>query len=140
MVTLVHLLPASCILLAAALVNGTLQGAPAAAVTTASGVYSVAQAKRGEQTYMNVCLACHPAGTYTTEAFREKWNGAPLSDLFELVAATMPKHEPGSLATNDYVNVVAYLLKINGAPTGARDLPADEQAMKKIRINMPRSK
>jgi hypothetical protein len=33
--------------------------------------------------------------------------------------------------------VVAYLLKINGVPAGETDLPADAEAMKKIRIEMP---
>ena len=133
-----HVIPAACLVLAAAI--QAVQTPTSGAVTTASGVYTAAQAKRGEQTYMNVCVACHPAGTYTTDAFRQKWNGAQLSDLFELVASTMPKQEPGSLTANDYADVVAYLLKINGAPTGKQELPADEQAMKKIRINMPRSK
>ena len=108
--------------------------------TTSSGVYTSGQASRGEQTYMNICVACHPAGTYTAPAFRDKWNGAPLSDLFGLISETMPKNEPGSLAAEEYVDVVAYMLKINGAPVGKRELPADFKVLAKIRISMPRSK
>ena len=119
---------------------GAAQKPPAKAVTTSAGVYTARQASRGEQTYMSICVACHPPGTYTAPAFREKWNGAPLSELFGLISQLMPKQEPASLTPEEYADVVAYLLKINGAPTGKQELPADEKAMKKIRINMPRSK
>src|SRR5688500_10041256 len=72
---------------------------PAAAkvLTTAGGVYTAAQAARGEQLYMNVCVSCHPAGTYAQQAFRDKWNGAAVSQLFDFVSNTMPKNEPGTL-------------------------------------------
>src|SRR5688500_2385799 len=83
-------------------------------VTTAVGVYTAAQAARGEETYTNICVACPPAGTYTTAAFREKWHSKPLSELFALVSETMPKQEPASLTPKEYVEVLAYLLKING--------------------------
>ncbi|MGH7463433.1 MAG: hypothetical protein ACREMA_20690, partial [Longimicrobiales bacterium] len=34
--------------------------------TTMAGIYTTAQADRGEETYMGICVACHPAGTYNT--------------------------------------------------------------------------
>ena len=140
-----HLLPAACLALAAAVANAGDQAPPAKkvkpslrSVTTASGVYTAAQATRGEQTYMNVCVSCHPVGTYAAQAFRDKWNGAPLSKLFDFVAESMPKSEPGSLDTQDYVHVIAYILKINGAPPGKTPLPADSAALEKIRLYLPR--
>ena len=119
---------------------GAMQKPPAKILTTSSGVYTSKQASRGEQTYMSTCVTCHPPGTYTAPAFRQKWDGAPLSELFGYISDMMPKQEPGSLTADDYADVVAYLLKINGAPAGKQELPADEKAMKKIRITMPRSK
>lgn len=140
-----HWLPAACLALAAVVVHAGAQAppakkvnAPAKPLTTASGVYTAAQAARGEQTYMNVCLSCHPVGTYATEAFREKWNGAPVSKLFDLVTDTMPKTEPGSLELQDYVQVISYILKVNGAPAGKTPLPADRAALEKIRLYLPR--
>jgi mono/diheme cytochrome c family protein len=132
-----HLLPASCLALALAIGNGAAQAPPAKVVSTSSGVYTAAQAARGEQTYMNTCVSCHPPGTYTAPVFRQKWNGAPLSYLFGLVSQTMPKEEPATLEPKEYAQVVAYLLKINGAPAGKAELPADVEALKKIRISMP---
>ena len=111
---------------------------PPRVLTTANGVYTAAQAAKGEQMYMNVCVSCHPVGTYAAQAFRDKWNLAPLSKLFDLVTETMPKNEPGSLETADYVHVISYILKINGAPPGKTPLPADSAALGKIRLYLPR--
>lgn len=132
-----HAIAAACLTLVAALASGATQAPPAKVVSTSSGVYTAAQAARGEQTYMNTCVSCHPPGTYTAPVFRQKWNGAPLSYLFGLVSQTMPKEEPGTLEPKEYAQVVAYLLKINGAPAGKAELPADVEALKKIRISMP---
>lgn len=111
---------------------------PARPVTTANGVYTAAQAAKGEQVYMTFCVSCHPPGTYAAREFRDKWNGEPLSKLFDLVIDTMPKSEPGSLDTRDYVQVISYILKINGAPPGKTPLPAGADDLRKIRLYLPR--
>ena len=111
---------------------------PARPVTTTSGVYTAAQAAKGEQTYMNMCVGCHPTGTYRAPAFKQKWEGAALSRLFDFLSATMPKNDPGSLEPEEYAQVIAYILKINGAPAGKTVLPADMAPLAKIRIAFPR--
>jgi cytochrome c553 len=113
-------------------------GAPQEAPGTLGGVFTEAQAARGEETYMAVCVSCHPAGTYKTEAFRTAWKGRPLSDLFDQVKEKMPKNDPASLTPGEYAQVVAYMLKINGVPAGEIELPSESDALKKIRIEMPR--
>jgi cytochrome c5 len=105
--------------------------------TTMSGVYTAPQAARGEETYMGVCVACHPAGTYKAPSFKVAWIGRPLSELFDQLKEKMPKNDPASLTPEEYAQVVAYLLKINGVPAGSTELPADSDALKKIRIEMP---
>lgn len=102
-----------------------------------TGVYSLPQATRGEETYMAICVACHPRGTYATAAFRTAWTGRPLSDLFDLVKEKMPKNDPASLTAEEYAQVVAYLLKINEVPAGERELLPDVELLKKVRIEMP---
>lgn len=111
---------------------------PAKPLTTASGVYTAAQAAKGEEVYMTFCVSCHPVGTYAAQAFKDKWNGAQLAKLFDLVTETMPKNEPGSLDTRDYVNAISYILRSNGAPPGKTPLPADRAALAKIRLYLPR--
>jgi mono/diheme cytochrome c family protein len=130
---------AACLILVLALVQRSTAQSPAARSTMA-GVYSAAQAGRGEETYMSICVACHPAGTYSTPAFKSTWVGRPLSDLFSLVSTTMPKIDPGGLTPQEYAQVIAYILKLNGVPAGKTDLPADAERLKRIRIEMPGSR
>jgi cytochrome c5 len=104
--------------------------------STMSGVYTAPQARRGEETYMAVCVSCHPAGTYKTAAFKDTWRGRALSELYDQVREKMPKNDPASLTPGEYAQVVAYLLKINDVPAGDSELPADGDALKKIRIEM----
>lgn len=134
------LIPAASLMLVSAIVSSAAQAPgpppPPKLVTTAAGVYTAAQAKRGEEVYYSICVSCHPKGTYTAPVFREKWNGHLVSELFSFVSTQMPKEQPGTLEPGDYADVIAYLLKINGAPVGKKDLPADEKALKWIRISM----
>jgi len=127
----------ACVLAIALAARGAAQTETAESRSTTTGVYSAQQATRGEETYMAACVACHPAGTYSTAAFKVAWSGRPLSDLFDLVKDKMPKNDPGSLTPDENAQVVAYLLKINGVPTGKTELPADSDELKKIRIEMP---
>ena len=105
--------------------------------TTMAGIYTTAQADRGEETYMGICVACHPAGTYSTDAFKATWQGRALADLFNLISTTMPKSDPASLTPQEYSQVVAYILKVNNVPPGKTDLPADSGKLKAIKIEMP---
>jgi mono/diheme cytochrome c family protein len=86
---------------------------------------------------MAVCVACHPAGTYSSAAFRTTWNGRPLADLFSTIKDRMPKNEPGTLSPEEAAQLVAYILKINGVPAGKTDLPAEVDPLKEIRIEIP---
>ena len=135
---------AACTLVAARTSHGALLPSVAASnagtqdlQSTMSGVYTEPQAARGEETYMAVCVSCHPAGTYKAAGFKAAWKGRPLSDLFDQVRQKMPKNDPGSLSQQEYAQLVAYLLRINGVPAGDTDLPADGDALKKMRIDLP---
>lgn len=105
--------------------------------STMTGVYTASQAMRGEETYMAICVSCHPAGTYKTVNFKASWKDRLLSELYEQVSQKMPKNDPASLSANEYAQVVAYLLKINDVPPGETELPPDNDVLKKIRIEMP---
>ena len=102
-----------------------------------TGVFTAAQAARGEETYMTICVGCHPAGTYTAAAFKTSWANRPLSDLFSIIKNTMPKVDPGTLTPEEAAQVVAYILKSNGVPPGKSELPSELAALKTIRIEMP---
>ncbi len=92
------------------------------------------QAERGSEIYVNVCKSCHTPASHTAAAFTAKWQGHPLAELYSYVRNAMPKSDPGSLTERQYILVLAYLLKLNGMPAGAEELPGDSLALSRIRI------
>jgi mono/diheme cytochrome c family protein len=103
--------------------------------TTLTGVYSEQQAARGQDVYAGMCKSCHTAASHTGVAFEKSWGGHSLAELFGYVSTRMPKNEPGSLAPEEYADVLAYLLKLNQMPTGAAELPPDTAVLGTIRID-----
>jgi hypothetical protein len=73
--------------------------------------------------------------SHTGAAFRNGWGGRLLSELLSYLKEQMPKNEPGSLTPGEYVDLTAYLLKINGMPAGPVALPDDTAELRKIRID-----
>lgn len=110
--------------------------AQTAARTTRSGVYGREQGIRGQDVFLGVCKNCHTPESHTTDAFVTKWNGKSLSELLQYLRDQMPKNEPGSLAAEEYADVLAYILKLNRMPAGDADLAADVNELKSIRIDI----
>jgi mono/diheme cytochrome c family protein len=102
--------------------------------STRSGVFTDEQATQGREVYSAQCVSCH-AGDHIGGNFRRRWSGMPLSNLYGLIVETMPQDNPGSLSRDDYVRVIAYLLKANGMPGGETPLPTDSLALTKIRLD-----
>lgn len=100
-------------------------------------LYSEAQAVRGSGVYQRVCIECHEKLEYTGPDFRTKWNNKPVFDLYDLLRSTMPDQNPGTLSNQEYIDVVGYMMKLNGVPAGKTALPADAEALKKIKISLP---
>lgn len=111
------------------------QTAPADLVSSGTGVYTDAQATRGEATFATTCTGCHTADTYTQTSFRNNWGGGTVWELFSYMSDTMPEDAPGSLAPADYAEVLAYFLKLNRVPAGQADLPSGRDALSKIRLD-----
>jgi mono/diheme cytochrome c family protein len=113
------------------------QGAgPHAQRTTSSGVYTAEQANRGRDVYAMQCRSCHTPASHTGAIFAAWWDRKTLADLYQFIVTRMPKNEPGSLMADEYVDVTAYLLKLNELPTGTDPLSADTVAMKRVRIEV----
>jgi mono/diheme cytochrome c family protein len=96
------------------------------------GVYSEAQATRGEVIFAEVCSACHGAdlrGDSNTPSvigmsFMFLWQGRSLGELFAKIETEMPPTNPGALAGDEYRDSLAYLLQKNGFPSGTEGLSA----------------
>lgn len=91
--------------------------------------FSEAQVERGERVFADICSECHYASEMSDASFRFAWRRQTVGDLFDLVAETMPESRPGSLTPDQYADVVAYILSLNGFAAGDRDMPADAAAL-----------
>ena len=101
--------------------------APAANAIT----YTEEQAGRGAEVFSGVCIECHARKDFSDTEFRGKWRGRTAFDLFDRIRSTMPESSPGSLARSSYLDVVAYIAKLNSLAAGSVALPDDEEALKK---------
>jgi mono/diheme cytochrome c family protein len=115
---------------------GTAKPAAAGAKTTLSGVYTAAQAAKGEDIYYTICISCHPKGTYAGVGFKNNWNNRPLWDLWDWISNKMPKNDPGSLEPAQVVQVMAYILQQNKMPAGTVPLPPNEKTLYGIKIQI----
>jgi len=95
------------------------------------GVYTDAQAERGRALYTQNCASCHGAdlaGTFEipplTGRFMPYWSGTTLDVVFNYISTAMPQHNPGALDAATNTDIVAFILKSNDIPSGARELSA----------------
>ncbi len=121
------------VVLAGVLAASAALGGSAWAQTTSSvldGVYTDAQAGRGNVQYSQHCAACHGSGlTGNGEApalvggeFISNWAGLTVGDLFERIRTTMPQDNPGKLSRDQYADILSFLLKSNGYKAGQKEL------------------
>ena len=101
--------------------------------------YTAAQAEHGEAVFKRVCAMCHPPTQFVGQQFVETWNDRRLSDFYTLVRSTMPLNDPGSLKEDEYLGVLAYLLKANNAAMGTDSLKPDTTTMRrhKFAVHLP---
>ena len=119
--------------------------AQSAATTTMSGVYTEAQATRGQAGFATNCAPCHgqtaqgngEAPALTGAEFTADWIGLTLGDLFDRIRTTMPQDAPGKLTRDQYADITAFILKINGYPAGQKDLDKRSEYLKAIGFVAP---
>lgn len=92
------------------------------------------QAKRGKTVFEARCSGCHDGGIMGPElwgsAFVAEWKGKSLRSLFDLVIKSMPADNPGTLNEKDVLDLVAYLLRVNGiASMASLESPAALDSM-----------
>ena len=137
---IVHRVALSVLLIAVAGLPVRAQDSAAAAAAerkVTAGVFSAKQAERGEGSYKSVCQACHAKTEYTGDKFKTQWVSKTAYDVFDQIRTTMPDDNPGSLERQEYVDLVAYIFSLNAYPAGEADLPADDDGLKKVRIDNP---
>jgi quinoprotein glucose dehydrogenase len=100
--------------------------------STQDGVYTDAQAKRGEAAYSKTCAGCHgpdlagadTAPSLTGAEFNAGWTDQTVDDLFQRIKTTMPGDAPGTLSDEQCADILAFLLSKDGFPAGQAELIA----------------
>ncbi|MGB6986102.1 MAG: cytochrome c, partial [Candidatus Aquilonibacter sp.] len=87
--------------------------------------FTAAQATAGEPLYNGNCAQCH--GVHLEGAAGPALAGSSAASLqvnafFAVMTTTMPYNNPGTLTHDQYVQVMAYVLKRNGVQPGATPL------------------
>ena len=103
--------------------------------------FTAEQASLGKTAFNSNCAACHgntmTNGTFgpplAGEYFRDKWTGQTVRAFYDH-AKTMPPSAPASLRDEMYVNIVAYVLEVNGFKAGNAKLPAGGNALDQMTI------
>lgn len=119
-------------------VFGAAMGAAQPAKSSNDGVYSAAQAARGEQVFKAKCGSCHAPSRFIGDDLFKPWADKPLAELFNMVRDSMPEDNPGTLPIQEYGDVIAYFLQLNKFPAGADELVGSEEAMAKIMFDRPK--
>ena len=104
--------------------------------------YTDDQARAGAALYGDVCAMCHggnlddgPFGPVLKgPQFMQKYGGQNAFVLFDMTQSTMPQLDPGSLSSEDYANVVAFILRENDIVPGEAPLPDDAASLTSIMI------
>ena len=112
------------------------------------GVFTEAQATRGEAVYTGACAFCHghrlngapddPDMRSTPPLARARflriWEGRSLATLFAYTRATMPEDNPNSLTDQENVDVMAYMLSVGEMPEGGVELEAEPTSLARVVI------
>ena len=107
------------------------------------GVYTEAQAKRGEAIYFEHCVRCHGpalmggtdgAGPLTGPTFNGNWNGVPLGQMLDRVRSTMPLDKPMTLSRQQVADVLTFIFSVNKIPAGKAELPRQAEMLNLIQF------
>ena len=111
--------------------------------TVWDGVYTEAQAKRGEAIYFERCVRCHGptlmggtdgAGALQGATFNGNWNGVPLGDMLDRMRQSMPLDKPATLSRQQSADVLAYIFSVNKFPSGKTELPRQTEILNAIQF------
>jgi cytochrome c5 len=133
---------------AALLLSRTSHGTPsrgqeaAVPTTIAAGIYTTAQAARGQIVYDGQCASCHlqdlsgsnQALSLAGAEFVERWNGRSVDELVDRIRVSMPADRAGSLSRESAIDVVTYMLQASAFVAGDNELRNDRSALRRILI------
>lgn len=108
--------------------------------------YTSAQADAGKVVFQQQCAICHgqhlqgkvgPALSGQMFLSVSQFQKLTADYLFRFMSKHMPLNAPGSLTQTQYLDVLAYILRVNGYPSGPRDIAANDASLTGIKIEPP---
>jgi cytochrome c5 len=107
--------------------TGMMSAQAPAAKSLWDGIYTEAQASRGNQVFSSTCSNCHTLGAegnrpLSGQKFWDSYTQKTVGDLFNFMQKNMPNGNGGSLSETTYADLTALILRSNGVPAGAADL------------------
>jgi mono/diheme cytochrome c family protein len=100
--------------------------------TIMDGIFTAAQADRGQRLATANCFGCHSQNEWANPMFLSVYSSRPVGVLVSNIQATMPYDSPGRLSRQEYTDIVTYMLRLNRVPAGDTELPPDEAAQAAI--------
>ena len=116
------------------MVTAVITSAQAPTKTTNDGVYTASQAERGKKAFDEKCSGCHEPSRFSGDSFHEAWDGKALKEIWDIASGTMPEDNPGSLKQQEYADIIAHFLSLNGYATGDAELQPGAAPMGDIKI------
>ena len=108
------------------------------------GVYTDAQATRGEKVYTEFCKICHGSKMegdlgppVAGKDFVAAWKDTNVGELLDKIVTSMPSNAPGTLTPQQCADVLAYMLSVNKYPAGQTELGTDASPLKAIKMAAP---
>ena len=119
----------------------SLAGRAAQSRTVKDGVYTSAQAARGQAMFKERCVICHDetlkgglGPPLTGDAFMGVWGDLPLSTIVNKIQRTMPQNDPGKLSRQQATDLVSHILQVGKFPAGGTELSSDDAVLKAIML------
>lgn len=106
-----------------------------------TGVFTAAQAERGKEVFHARCAHCHAEDLSGGEgpsliggSFGRNWGSRHVDRLFTKIKDKMPPGEEFLVTDLEKVDIVAFMLNMNGFPSGDTDLALDPAFMADLQI------
>ena len=99
-----------------------------------SASFTTAQANRGRDTFRATCTECHYSSEFSDSQFKFKWSRRAAGNLYQVIETEMPETDPGSLSPTQVVELVSYMLRMNGFEPGEDELSADRAVLDGISL------
>ncbi len=126
----------------------SLAASPTSAAPQSSGLYTAVQAARGQALYDKKCAECHGAQlegasskplAYSLFMLRWGQGDRTVDELYYITRTQMPYGQGNTMTRQQYIDIIAYILQVNGYPAGAKELLANPAVLKRIKITPQKS-